>query len=54
MVYPLSVKMTKQLMDRCLLTDEELDLGPEKWKECMGQLDIISLSLGDKEEEQDE
>ena len=44
----------QELMDKCLLTDEEMALGPEKWKETMGHLDIINLSLGDKEEEQDE
>ena len=44
----------QELMDQCLLTDEEMALGPEKWKETMGHLDIINLSLGDKEEEQDE
>ena len=44
----------QELMDKCLLTDEEMALGPEKWKETLGHLDIINLSLGDKEEEQDE
>ena len=44
----------QELMDKCLLTDEEMALGPEKWKETMGHLDIINLSLGDKDEEQDE
>ena len=44
----------QELLDKCLLTDEEMALGPEKWKETMGHLDIINLSLGDKEEEQDE
>merc|ERR1712024_179291 len=41
----------QDLMDKCLLTDEEMALGPEKWKETMGHLDIINLTLGDKEEE---
>ena len=41
----------QELMDKCLLTDEEMALGPEKWKETMGHLDIINLVLGDEEEE---
>ena len=44
----------QELMDSCLLTDEEMALGPEKWKETMGHLDIINLTLGDKEEEEEE
>ena len=43
----------QKLMDNCLLTDEEMALGPEMWKETMGHLDIINLTLGDKEEEQE-
>merc|ERR1712079_918993 len=42
----------QELMDKCLLTDEEMTLGPEKWKETMMHLDIINLVLGDKEEEE--
>ena len=42
----------QELMDECLLTDEEMTLGPEKWKETMMHLDIINLVLGDKEEEE--
>merc|ERR1712045_294320 len=41
----------QELMDSCLSTDDEMALGPEKWKETMGHLDIINLTLGDKEEE---
>ena len=41
----------QELMDKCLLTDEEMALGPEKWKETMGHLDIINLVLDGKEEE---
>ena len=44
----------QELMDSCLLTDEEMALGPEMWKETMGHLDIINLTLGDKEEEEEE
>ena len=44
----------QDLMDKCLLTDEEMALGPEMWKETMGHLDIINLTLGDKEEDEEE
>jgi len=44
----------QELMDKCLLTDEEFALGPEKWKETMDHLDVINLSLGDDEEEEEE
>ena len=43
----------QELLDSCLLTDDEMALGPEMWKETMGHLDIINLTLGDKEEEED-
>ena len=35
----------QSLLDECLLTDEEMALGPEKWKETMEHLDVIGLSL---------
>merc|ERR1712037_860121 len=43
----------QELMDQCLLTDEEFALGPEKWKETMDHLDVINLNLGDEEEEEE-
>ena len=43
----------QKVLDECLLTDDELALGAEMWKETMGHLDIINLTLGDKEEEED-
>merc|ERR1719376_1297839 len=43
----------QKVLDECLLTDDEMALGPEMWKETMGHLDIINLTLGDKEEEED-
>ena len=39
------------LIFQCLLTEEEMELGPEKWEETMG--DSIKLFL-DPEEEEDE
>jgi len=43
----------QQLLDDCLLTDEEMALGPEGWKETMEHLDKINLNL-DFEEDADE
>ena len=37
-----------------LLTDEEMALGPEKWKETMEDVDIIKLSLDEEKEEEEE
>merc|ERR1719384_2527925 len=39
----------QELLDSCLLTDEEMDLGPEKWKETMEQFGAIKLELEDCE-----
>ena len=40
-------------LDKCLLTDEEMDLGPEKWTELWADA-AIQLSLEDPDEEDDE
>jgi len=44
----------QELLDSCLLTDDEMALGPEMWMETMAHLDVIQLSLGDEEDEDDE
>ena len=48
----------QELLDSCLLTEEEMELGPEKWKETMEQFGAIKLELeeceGVEEEEDDE
>jgi len=44
----------QKVLDECLLTDDEMALGPEMWKEKMGHLDIINLTLGDQEEEEED
>ena len=51
----------QKTLDMCLLTDEEMALGPEKWKETMADVDNIQLALdedddeeGEEEEEEDE
>merc|ERR1712038_2074633 len=40
-------------LDKCLLTDEEMDLGPEKWAEVWMEEDKIQLSLEDSDDEED-
>ena len=56
----------KELLDSCILTDEEMALGPTKWKETMETEDSITLDFDggaknvegddddDEEEEEDE
>ena len=47
----------QKILDKCLLTDEEMDLGPEKWGEEFADVDKIQLTLedgGDEEEEEDD
>ena len=41
-------------LDKCLLTDEEMDLGPEKWIEIWEDEDAIQLSLEDSDEEDED
>ena len=43
----------RKLLDECLLTDEEMALGPKKWKETMEHLDSIKLDLEDEDEDDD-
>ena len=42
----------QNLFDQCLLTDEEMAMGPDQWKELWG--DVIPLELEEEEEEDDE
>merc|ERR1712241_1563238 len=44
----------QKLLDDCLLTDEEMALGPKKWKETMDQFDTIKLALDSDNEDEDE
>ena len=42
-------------LDKCLLTDEEMKLGPEGWRETMEEVDRIKLGFDEEEEgEEDE
>jgi len=44
----------QKTLDQCLLNDEEMNMGPEKWEEYMASSDNIQLSLDDSEYEIDE
>ena len=44
----------QKILDECLLTDEEMALGPEVWKETMGEFDEIKLELEEGDEEEEE
>ena len=37
----------ESILNECLLTDEEMALGPEKWKEAMDEYDVFQLKLDD-------
>ena len=39
------------ILDDCLLTDDEMLLGPEKWKEAWAEEDEINLSFDEDKEE---
>ena len=43
-----------KLLDECLLTDEEMALGPEKWLETMKEFDTIELELVEEDEEEED
>ena len=42
------------ILDQCLLNDEEMMAGPEKWEETMAAEDKIQLSLDEDDEEEEE
>ena len=41
-------------LDKCLLTEEEMKLGPEGWKETMEEVDRIKLGFDEEEEDGEE
>ena len=44
----------QKALDACLLTDQEMELGKEKWEEMFAEEDKIQLDLGlDDEEDED-
>ena len=44
----------QKLLDKCLLDDKEMEMGPEKWEEEFADVDKLQLSLGDDDEEGEE
>ena len=50
----MKVGAIESLLDQCLLTDEEMALGPDLWKETMEHLDKVNLALEDVEEEDED
>ena len=46
-------QVIQDLLDQCLLTEEEMALGPEMWKETMEEVDIIKLSLDEEEDDEE-
>ena len=44
----------QECLDKCLLTDAEMALGPEKWEDNMLAEDKIQLVIDDEAEEEDE
>ena len=47
-------EVIQKVLDMCLLTDEEMTLGPEKWKETMTGEDKFQLTWEEAEEEGEE
>ena len=43
----------QKALDECLLTDEEMNMGPEKWQETWYEEDKIQLSLEDEDDDDD-
>ena len=39
----------QSILDKCLLIDEEMELGPDKWEETWSDEDKIQLFLGEEE-----
>lgn len=47
-------EVIQKVLDLCLLTDEEMTLGPDKWKETMAGYDKFQLTWEEAEEEGEE
>ena len=41
----LNIEYIQDTLDQCLLSDEEMLIGPERWRESMGDSDRIGLTL---------
>ena len=44
----------QEILDKCLLMDEEYALGPDMWKEIMEEIDTILLDLPDMVDDEDD
>merc|ERR1719481_1723171 len=44
----------QKILDQCLLNDEEMEMGPEKWAEAFADMDKIQLALEEDEYDEDE
>ena len=44
----------QELFDKCLLTDEEMALGPERWLQEFEETDVIRLHEKEQEQENEE
>merc|ERR1712029_1007270 len=44
----------QKILDQCLLNDEEMEMGPEKWGEAFADVDKIQLTLEDVDNEEGE
>merc|ERR1719273_1208230 len=44
----------QKCLDDCLLTDDEMNMGPEKWEETWAEEDKIQLSLDDEDDDEEE
>jgi len=44
----------QKMLDQCLLNDEEMNMGPDKWEESMAPFDKIQLSMDDFYDELEE
>jgi len=52
--HKLKHKAIQKTLDQCLLNNEEMNMGPEKWEESFGPTDKIKLSLEVEYETEDE
>ena len=43
----------QKCLDECLLTDDEMNMGPEKWEETWAEEDKIQLSLDDEDDDEE-
>ena len=44
----------QKALDQCLLTDQEMELGPQQWEEQFAEEDKVNLDLGEDPEDEDE